>query len=288
MTTKKIFLVAIAIMVSQNIFSQTPCIDLLFATVTPTDTVQICAGAKTILSANTDSGLTYQWYKDGIAIEGATNSELTVFSSNAGQFYVVVSNETGCSSQSEIVTVVKMMSPSASIITLSGNLNLCSESVTLKEISYKDNNSNMSYQWKRNGSDILGATGKVFVPVLAGDYTIKTTNQNDCSKVSDSITVKKTCESDVQSVVPSPRLWLYPNPNDGQFIVYSKLNEESASVTFEVMNFIGETIYSETTTISDGVFSKPVQLNADNPSGIYFLKLEADDILLMKKIEISR
>ena len=146
MTTKKFLLVAIAVLVSQNIFSQTPCLDasmrLVFATVSPTGTVQICAGAKTVLSANTGLGLTYQWYKDGSAIEGATNSELTVFSSNAGQFYVVVSNETGCSAQSEIVTVVKMMSPSASITTLSGNLNLCSGSVTLQEISYKDNNSN--------------------------------------------------------------------------------------------------------------------------------------------------
>ena len=123
---------------------------------------------------------------------------------------------------------------------------------------------------------------------MAGEYTIKTTNLNYCSKVSDSITVMKTCESGEQPKLPSPKLWLYPNPNDGQFIVYSKLNKESASVTFEIVNFIGETIYSETTTITDGVFSKPVQLNADNPSGIYFLKLEADDILLTKKIEINR
>jgi hypothetical protein len=292
MTTKKILLAAIVVLVSQNIFSQAPCIDasmrLLFATVYPSDTVQICAGGKTILSANTGSGLTYQWYKDGNAIDHATNSELTVYASNVGQFYVVVSNESGCSVQSEIVTVERMMSPSASIITESGNLNLCSGSVTLQEISYRDNNSKISYQWKRNGSDIQGATANVFIPVIAGDYAIKTTNLNDCSKVSDPITIRKTCESSEQPSAPSPALRLYPNPNDGQFIVYSKLYKESASATIEVINFIGETIYSETTAITDGVFSKRVQLDADNPSGIYFLKLETDDIVLTKKIEINR
>jgi hypothetical protein len=278
--------------VSQNIFSQARGINVstheLFATVSPSGTVQICSGTNTILSANTGSGLTYQWYKDGNAIDGATNSELTVTSSNAGQFYIVVSNESGSSAQSDIVTVVKMMSPSSTITTESGNLNLCSGSVTLQETSYKDNNSNIRYQWKRNGADTQGATNKVFIPVMAGDYTIRTTNLNDCSKVSDAVTVRKTCESGEQPAASSPELWLYPNPSDGQFNVYSKLNEESASVTFKVVNLIGKTIYSETTAITDGIFSKPVQLDADNPSGIYFLKLETHDIVLMKKIEINR
>jgi hypothetical protein len=74
------------------------------ATVSPSGNVFMCAGDQTVLTANLGSGLTYQWMKNGININGATNS---IYTSTAGGKYTVkvTKNSTGCSLVSAITKV---------------------------------------------------------------------------------------------------------------------------------------------------------------------------------------
>ncbi|MBD0259279.1 MAG: T9SS type A sorting domain-containing protein, partial [Cytophagales bacterium] len=48
----------------------------------------------------------------------------------------------------------------------------------------------MSYQWRRNGVAIAGATGSSYTATLAGDYTLFVANGNGCSKTSAPVNVK--------------------------------------------------------------------------------------------------
>ena len=63
----------------------------------------ICSGSSVQLSANTGSGLTHQWYRNGNVIAGATQSTLDVYSS--GNYSVVVSNAASCTQLSNVITV---------------------------------------------------------------------------------------------------------------------------------------------------------------------------------------
>ncbi len=74
--------------------------------------------------------------------------------------------------------------PTASI-TPAGPTNFCmGSSVTLNA----NTNASFTYQWKRNGNNILGATNSSYVATTAGNYTVEITNLG-CSSVSSPINV---------------------------------------------------------------------------------------------------
>jgi plastocyanin len=74
------------------------------ATVTPSGTVNICTGSSVKLQANTGTGLTYQWTKNGVNIAGATMSSFTA--TTAGNYRVVVTRtSTGCKKTSAATKV---------------------------------------------------------------------------------------------------------------------------------------------------------------------------------------
>ena len=74
------------------------------ATITPSGTVNMCAGQITMLTANTGNNHSYQWKNMGSNISGATNSTLQV--TTAGSYKVKVTNtNTGCSKTSKATTV---------------------------------------------------------------------------------------------------------------------------------------------------------------------------------------
>lgn len=72
-------------------------------TVFLTDSI-ICPATDTVLiSANSGSGLNYQWYKDGLLLPGATN--ITYAATVAGLYSVKVADLAGCSHMSEVAVV---------------------------------------------------------------------------------------------------------------------------------------------------------------------------------------
>ncbi len=73
------------------------------ATVTPQGPTTFCAGGSVVLAANTGSGLTYKWKKNGNYIAGATSSNYTA--TTAGTYKVEVTKSNGCSKLSSGVAV---------------------------------------------------------------------------------------------------------------------------------------------------------------------------------------
>ncbi|MGE0479822.1 MAG: immunoglobulin domain-containing protein [Phycisphaerae bacterium] len=70
--------------------------------------VSICSGQTLNLSVTATGGVSYQWYRNGVAIGGATSANYSVpnaTSANAGNYYVVVTGTCG-SVQSDTVAVV--------------------------------------------------------------------------------------------------------------------------------------------------------------------------------------
>lgn len=146
----------------------------------PVDTT-VMPGASTTLqvkvsSAGYPTSLSYQWYKNGVAVSGATGATLTVTPTGTEKYYCVVSNSAG-STTSRTATISRYSTPvlnntlPADVSIIPGN------STTLSvAISTAGNPASYTYQWYKNGVAISGATSASVSVSEAGSYYCKVTN----------------------------------------------------------------------------------------------------------------
>jgi hypothetical protein len=151
------------------------------ATITAAGATSFCSGGSVVLNANTGSGLTYVWRRDGSTISGATSSSYTA--TQAGVYTVRVSSG-GCESTSSGVTVQVNNAPTATI-TAAGATSFCSGgSVSLSA----NTGSGFTYAWSRNGVLLSGATGSTITATVSGSYTVTVTSTG-CSTTSQAVQV---------------------------------------------------------------------------------------------------
>ncbi|MFM7747127.1 MAG: beta strand repeat-containing protein, partial [Bacteroidota bacterium] len=155
----------------------------VFASITPSGSTSICQGSSVTLNATSGTGLSYQWFLNGSAISGATNSSLVA--NSAGSYTVRVSESANCFYTSAAVSLTVNALPAATI-TAGGATTFCQgASVTLNA----NTGSGLSYQWLLNNAAIAGATNASLVATAQGSYTVTVTNLNGCSATSSSTSV---------------------------------------------------------------------------------------------------
>ena len=159
-----------------------------------------CVGFETQLS--TGSFASYQWYKDTIAISGATDQVYNAVES--GSYTVQVTNAAGCSGMSvpKVVTFYSLPTP---VVTGNppggdppGSQQVCFTNLSTTTFS--------SYQWARNGEDISGATAVTYKAEVSGDYTVRVTDSHGCVGTSVPYTV---------SIFPPPETPVVLGPSSG-------------------------------------------------------------------------
>jgi len=144
--------------------------------ITPVGNLTFCSGDSVKLNASTGAGYSWQWLKNGVNINGATSSSYTAKAS--GSYSVLVTAT--CSVLSSPVTVTVNAKP-APAITNSGPLTFCNgDSVVLST----SNTVGATYQWKKNGNVIAGATSFKYTAKTAGTYKVVKTNSLGCSGTS--------------------------------------------------------------------------------------------------------
>ena len=137
----------------------------------------------------------FQWHKDGTAISGATNASYTISQTvlaSAGAYHAVVTNACG-STESQVATLG--VDEALTIVTQPRGPEddeLCEGNDW--ELSVVTTGTNVSYQWKKNGVDLPGATDSVYLisaadPNDAGAYAVDV--ENDCGALtSASVTIR--------------------------------------------------------------------------------------------------
>ena len=133
-----------------------------------------CQGGVVSLVATNGTSYSYQWLKNGISILGSTS---TTYSANSsGNYTVQVTSSSGCivSSNSIFVTVNPVP-----IVTISnvGPTTFCQGGVVGLVAT---NVSGYSYQWRKNGTNISGATSYSFSAYYSGNYTLQVSNSSGC------------------------------------------------------------------------------------------------------------
>ena len=153
-------------------------------TTSPTDvTVTTGAVATFTVVASGNPTPTYQWQKGGANIPGATSATYTIASvvtGDAGNYAAVVTNSRGsATSASATLTVSAALTvPSITTQPLSQTVT-AGNSVTFTAAA--SGNPTPTYQWKKGGVIISGATGATYTiastgPGDAGSYTVVATN----------------------------------------------------------------------------------------------------------------
>ncbi|HKR05872.1 MAG TPA: T9SS type A sorting domain-containing protein [Bacteroidia bacterium] len=242
------------------------------AGIIPTGTTTFCSGGNVTLNAPIAANRSYQWKKGANIIPGATLSSYTVTA--GGNYRVTVTNiVTGCSKTTATPTVVTVNPVPPATITPQGPTTFCAGGSVLLKGNY---GAGFTYQWKKGGNDIPGATSKNYTATIAGTYKIKVTNGYGCAKLSTGVTVTVPCREN-ESVKTGEEegvfdVKVFPNPAHTEInIVLSQEN----NFEIEIINTLGEKLIKEQNQDRIDVSSFS--------SGVYFIKVICRDRMVTQK-----
>ncbi|RPI52609.1 MAG: DUF11 domain-containing protein, partial [Acidobacteria bacterium] len=144
--------------------------------VTPPASITVTAPGAAGLSvvASGDAPLSYQWRRNGVNIGGATSASYvldpTAVSDSGAQFSVEVSNAAGTVISTAATLTVDPAPVAPSITTQPASLTVTAPAAASFSV-VATGDAPLSYQWKRNGVDIGGATSATYVldPTAIGD-----------------------------------------------------------------------------------------------------------------------
>ncbi len=127
------------------------------------DDADLCETTNVILDAGVNkSGMTYQWYLNNVEIdEGSVSQTYPVTS--AGTYKVVV-NKAGCTEKSDQITIT------SSLLTVSGDLDICEQDQTALSVSNHDGNDVLWYTQSSGGASFMTGTSYT-TPVLTSNVT---------------------------------------------------------------------------------------------------------------------
>ena len=173
--------------ISKMFYAPSPC-TTPSATITPQGNTTFCQGGFVNLSVSSGANYTYEWYKNGQLINGATAS---VYQATASGNYTVKVIDGACNATSTPTTVTVNQYPS-SVVNVSGNTTFCEgNSVALTA------QGNGTYLWSN------GATSKSITVSQAGSYGVTITS-NGCVSNSNQTTI---------TVNPNPTATITPQGN---------------------------------------------------------------------------
>jgi hypothetical protein len=147
-----------------------------------------------------------------------------------------------------------------------------------------------TYQWKKNSTPIAGATSSSFIANntnTVSDDTIFAVVHTGAvghpdSAVSNKVVIHYT--GGVGDVNDAKSISLFPNPNDGNFMVKGKVGSDAR---LEVINISGQVVYAKTIKLSNNEVNSAISLK-DIPNGVYTVKLTSGDTQYTKRFTLER
>jgi hypothetical protein len=190
-------------------------------TITSSQGTTFCPSTPTILS--TTPGYSYQWFRDGNLISGAT--AYTYSTGLAGTYHVQV-GQGSCSSNSNNITLTPTTFNASIDVVQLPQENIISEGET-KSITVTTNAQNPEFKWFKNGIEDLTQTTNTYSTSEAGDYKVIITQTTGC--ISSKEFLFRLIEGVVVLEIPN-----IVSPNADEINDYWSLPQEYLSANTEV------------------------------------------------------
>jgi N-acetylneuraminic acid mutarotase len=268
-----------------------------------TPTANICPGQGiTFYSAFSNGGSNplFQWKKNGTDIPGATLQ--TYVSNNFANNDVIE-----CKMTSSAICVFPVTSAPVTVtvspyvihavqITATPGVDITEgQPVTFTCPSNKRINSGSTplFQWRKNTLDIPGATDSVYtasdlkhhdeISLIVHSSINCATPENAQSNV---MTINWT--TGINRVIGTiGNFELYPNPNKGVFTIKGDISSNDKEIKIEVLNALGQVVYTETANVSGKKIEKQVNLT-DVANGVYVLRMRGENEAVSRRFSIER
>jgi PKD domain/Secretion system C-terminal sorting domain len=211
-------------------------------------------------------GLRYEWYLNGNPIPNSNTQEY--MPSGSGEYYVVVTDEAGCSAFSEPLSVSYL---SAGFTYVGNNLNYSFTNTS---------NEADTYLWNFGDASTSIQVNPTHTYSIPGVYTVVLTATNDCGTATYTQVVSAISATEEQSAFTS--FQLSPNPSHGLLNVDIS-GEANETLQFMLFSLGGKNVFSETTGFQNGALKKSFDFS-HLPAGMYMLQVQAGTALRYAKV----
>ncbi|MCB0698477.1 MAG: T9SS type A sorting domain-containing protein [Chitinophagales bacterium] len=229
---------------------------------------------------------TYQWYLNAQLVStGTTFSTTTLKQGDVVRCdmteYTKCLNSFTDPSNDVSVTVMPWKAPSVSITANPTTPLKPYEYVTFTAVATDAGNPPL-YQWKRNGADVIGAQGNTWAANTLNDndrvhVEIKSTYLCPLPTAAASNDITVRILTSVGDVEDEHKLSLYPNPNNGTFVLSGKVDGRE-ELYIDIINALGQKVYSTTVIPDKGTFRKEINLN-NIANGTYLLRVQSSELI---------
>ncbi len=235
---------------------------------------------------STDNGNTFANVSNGGVYAGATTATLTVtappVSMNGYLYRCIVSGAAPCASVPSAQRSLTVNPLPTVVITASPYQRLFPGLKTT--LSSTTSPAASIYTWLKNGATVSGGSSSTLVVDVdgLGDYTLRVTDVNGCTNTSNTVSLKDSA---------SGKVFIYPNPNNGQFQVryYSIINNSGLPRGINVYDARGKRVLTSSYAVNAPYQRMDVDLR-NHGTGVYWI--EVVDVngnrLAIGRVEILR
>ena len=224
-----------------------------------------------------DNGLTWSNLSNTGVYSGATSSTLTLTGVtrsapvDMNNFLYRVNVTTSPCSGNFTSNVVKLTVFALPTVTISATklALLPNGTSTITGSSTPAPNATPNWAWTRDGSPIVGSTNSVVADIdRLGVYQASVTDINGCRNSSNQLLIEAEA---------GEKLWLYPNPNSGQFqirLYYPGVTSEKRRI--QIFTSAGSEVMSRDIMLSNVTSPHYQRFDVDltmQPAGIYLMKV---------------
>lgn len=145
------------------------------------------------------------------------------------------------------------------------------------------------YQWLKNGFNVPGAVDSIYTTnaLRAGDImSVVVYSSVNCARPDSAVATMWPLA--VQDINSRGAMDIFPNPNTGGFTVKGMVNGDVKDVKIAVLNLLGQVVYSDVATATNGNFSHEIKLTNNIPDGVYMVQVNASGNAYFSRLTLKR
>ena len=191
------------------------------------------------VSASGTAPLSYQWRKNGLYITGATSSSYTTpattTADSGSTFSVVITNSAGSATSNNATLTVNAAAVAPSIMSQPANQAVTAGQTATFSVT-ASGTAPMSYQWRKNGTNITGATSSSYTTPATTTTDSSSTFSVVISNSAGSVTSNNATLTVNQAVAIAPSITTQPGNQTvtaGQTATFSVLATGTAPLSYQ-------------------------------------------------------